>query len=79
MCIDFFDVCVLEAERESGKVRLVFGDFFEHEGHPVISHDLASDEAIDWAIEDLKRALDDVRKKAKRRLRSIKKEAQRRK
>lgn len=71
--MDFFDVCVLEAERERGTVRLVFGDFFEHEGQPVISHDLASDEEIDGAIEDLKMALEDVRKKAKRRLRSLKK------
>lgn len=82
MCIDFFDVCVLEAERGGGEmprypsVRLVFRNSFPHEGKPVISHDLASDEEIDSAIEDLHRALEDVRNKAKRELKKLNKKAQ---
>lgn len=80
--MDFFDVYVLKSQWEGGKVprfpevRIILGDYLEYEGQAVISHALASEEEIDGAIEMLKRALEDTRKKAKRKLKQLNKKAQ---
>lgn len=77
--MEFFDVYVLKAQGEGytaprfPEVRIVLGDFHEHEGQAAISHGLASDEEIDQAIDTLKQALEDTRKKAKLKLKQLNK------